>query len=98
MENQKINQQFREDEIALIEIQYDADGEITTLSTDFGVDFNDLFLLAQAMDFGMRAPRLWWGHPDPSFTSHAMNYTCGGNTLTIDMNQYADVTFDRVNE
>jgi hypothetical protein len=75
-------------QIALTEIVYDANGNVTSLVASFTVNFDDLLSLAQTMGFAR-------GLPNP-ITSRTMNYTCSGDVLTIVVNPYASVSFDRV--
>jgi hypothetical protein len=75
-------------QIVLTNILYDAEGDVTSLSATFTVDFKDLLDLAQTLGFAR-------GLPNP-ITYRVMNYTCSGDTLTIKVNPYASVIFNRV--
>lgn len=73
---------------ALTNIMYDADGTVTSLSASLAVDFQDLLALAQTLGFARGLPA--------SVTHHTISYTCSGDTLTIQVNPYAAVSFDRI--
>ena len=75
-------------QIVLSNILYDADGEVTFLSATFTVDFLDLLDLAHTMGFAENISN--------PVTYKVMNYTCGGDTLSIQVNPYASVIFNRV--
>jgi hypothetical protein len=75
-------------QIVLTNILYDADGEVTSLSATFSVDFDDLLDLAQTLGFAE-------GISNP-ITYRVMYYTCSGDILTIQVNPYASVIFNRV--
>jgi hypothetical protein len=79
-----------ETQVALTDILYDADGTITSLSASFTVDFDDLLSLAQTLGFaeGIQNP----------VVSKVMTFRCSGDNLTVQVNPYSSVDFDRVVE
>ncbi|MEN8241852.1 MAG: hypothetical protein ABFS17_08020 [Chloroflexota bacterium] len=77
-------------QVALTDILYTAEGSITSLTATFTIDFYNLLNLAQSMGFAKDLPN--------PVTSQNMEYTCSGDQLTIVVNPFAFVTFDRVVE
>lgn len=75
-------------QVYLSGIVYDAEGTVTSLSASLTADFDDLFSLAQSLGFGEDIPA--------SITYRTLNYSCGGDVLSIQVNPYASVIFDRV--
>jgi hypothetical protein len=75
-------------QIVLTNILYDAEGQVTSQNATFTMDFNELLSLAHTLGFARNIPN--------PITYRTMYYTCSGDTLSIKVNQYAWVIFDRV--
>jgi len=73
----------------LTSISYNAMGTMESSTGSFSVDLNDLLSVAHAFGFARDL--------DLPVQSAKLAYTCSGDILTIVVNEYASVTFNRIN-
>jgi hypothetical protein len=75
--------------VDLSSISYNAMGTMESTTGSFSVDLNDLLSIAHAFGFARDL--------DVPVQFSKLNYTCSGDILTIVVNEYASVTFNRIN-